>query len=604
MEYLSQENLQQIKTYLEAYSKDIVLWITPPLILISISIFYDYKNKLFSSLIPLNKLTKKNYSNQTVKINLFFYWQIAFLVIFSGIYIYLILYGEEFAYHDNEQFTYYSLDGRFFGMPIWKNVGRYWPLGLQEYNIISLFSKTIFAYHLFSIAQLLITIPIIYLILRPLNITSKLVVILIIMVTPSFAISFFGLIFPERNLIFWLAIFIYCYQRFIDNKSISYFCLIILATQFLLYYKEPMFLLIGGFASSRLSFQLLINKIYNKPQLYRKFIQKNWCDLSLIILSIIFLIQYLRVMRAGVKSSYADNFSKISQFSTLIHYFKADLILLTFLVVFSVRILFLLVNKKLPDLIWDSLAIGSFLYFCAYVKLSMFRWYYMAPVDFIATLYLAKLIFPIIVSKHKYKILGIIMLVTAIFIQNLHHYSYAILERKKSIEARVEIVNFLERYISVEMNNDDIHLFLPAVDGYNVMQLSSFLYYKNFSVLPEKKIDNQKRNLIIYTDKKYPKNLCRPYRPFKCYYTDNSKQTDLTIILPTSPGAFFSNPRLKNRENKKLRKTIEEFEDKSIKVYHYQPKFEGLEQIMFFFATKNLIDNEWLNAYLFVNKKN
>ena len=58
--------------------------------------------------------------------------------IFLFIYIFLMCYKEEFAYIDNFQFTDFSLRGTPLSMPIWRGNGRFWPLGLQEYNFLAL----------------------------------------------------------------------------------------------------------------------------------------------------------------------------------------------------------------------------------------------------------------------------------------------------------------------------------------------------------------------------------------------------------------------------------------------------------------------------------
>ena len=36
---------------------------------------------------------------------------------------------------------------------------------------------------------------------------------------------------------------------------------------------------------------------------------------------------------------------------------------------------------------------------------------------------------------------------------------------------------------------------------------------------------------------------------------------------------------------------------KSDRLFHYQPEFQGIESILYFFC-KDLIDEQWLNAYV------
>jgi hypothetical protein len=47
-----------------------------------------------------------------------------------------------------------------------------------------------------------------------------------------------GLIYPERNALFWLTILILCLQRANSKSTPIYFLACFVATHFLLYYKE------------------------------------------------------------------------------------------------------------------------------------------------------------------------------------------------------------------------------------------------------------------------------------------------------------------------------------------------------------------------------
>ncbi len=596
MQFLAENDFNKLILYIQYYSNFLLIWFISPIVLIAIGLFYSYKENNF--LLLNSKQNNYNQDKKTIKNKLFSTIEIIFFIVFVGIYIYLILYQEDFAYHDNSQFTSASLQGKFFDMPIWKDAGRFWPLGLQEYNIISLFSKTIFAYHLFSIIQLLITIVSIFFILEKINLTYKLSIIVLIMLTPSFVISFFGLIFPERNLIFWLAIFILCYQKFLHSKATIYFCGVLIATQFLLYYKEPIFLLIISFAFIRLILILSIHKsAYNFAQ-FLTFIKSNWLDFSLLILSIIFFLQYLTITKDKVTSPYVSDGKNLKWLSTFFDYTSINLILGTFLVVFLIRILFLFLRKKSPDLIWDCLAIANLIYFCAYLKLNIFSWYYLALVDFFAILYLARLTYFLFLSKRqKYQIVVVIILITAILLQNIHYSAYAILSRKKSIDSKVEISKFIENYLNNSNKSENINLLFPANSGYEVMEFSAFLNYKKFNVLIDSKPSKKKKNLLIMNiTEQNTDNLCVSFRQFNCYNNDNPKLNDLIIFMPN--GVMVFDAKLKENDSFPIDK-IKEFESNFMQTFHYQPTFEGIEKILLFFSGDNLIDKKWLNAYIF-----
>jgi hypothetical protein len=78
------------------------------------------------------------------------------LALFLASYIALILAWEDFAYHDNELFTLGTLQGHNIPLPIWPTQGRFFPFGLQEFNLIRHFTSSITGYHVFRIIEFLV----------------------------------------------------------------------------------------------------------------------------------------------------------------------------------------------------------------------------------------------------------------------------------------------------------------------------------------------------------------------------------------------------------------------------------------------------------------
>ncbi|MEA5508898.1 hypothetical protein VB715_03895 [Crocosphaera sp. UHCC 0190] len=542
---------------------------------------------------------------QSYKINT--YIQIGFFLLFCITYIYLMLYGEDFAYHDNEQYTLFSLSGNFLGMPIHPSGGRFWPLGHQEFNLISLFSKTPLAYHLFPVFQLVVCLCVIWLILENKSISYKLFVIFFIMITHSFVISFQGLIFPERNLIFWISILILSIQKFEKSNSIIYFIGAIIAAQFLLYYKEPIFLLIGGFATMRLVNSLVIIKIWSNWGNLSKVIKYRWIDVSLIILSIIFLSYYFLCIFPNIEDAYMSN-NQVNTFSIIVSYLTTDIILNVFFIVFFVRIIYLGKIKKNPDMLWDFLAFSSILYFISYIKLGMYSTYYTSLTDFIAILYLAILIDRIDFSNNKshLKKSTIIALTFLLCLENIHLSSYAIISRKKHIDSRVKFVQFIQEYIYNHPNGNDLGLFFPHNNNYDVMQFTAFMNYKinqgsNFSDITDTQLYSNGQKLVLknYLTEKLDKDLCVSYRNIKCYYQSKPSFNDLIIYLPAS-----DHLNLYSQKFDGFRKYIGSIRKKELidlgsnskTLFHYQPMFEGLEKILVFLSPPKWIDSDWLNG--------
>ena len=157
------------------------------------------------------------------------------------------------------------------------------------------------------------------------------------------------------------------------------------------------------------------------------------------------------------------------------------------------------------------------------------------------------------------------------------------------IDSRVQIAHFIEGYIS-KNNLNNLGLFFPENSRYTMMQFSAFLYYKNFPILIQDHKHFRDGFLLMKAKKSFPDNLCISYRPFKCFYSDQPEPSDLIIIfIPRK--AFTGKEALTSRE------LINKFQKNSVQLFHYQPEFQGIESILYFFC-KDLIDEQWLNAYV------
>jgi hypothetical protein len=198
----------------------------------------------------------------------------------------------------------------------------------------------------------------------------------------------------------------------------------------------------------------------------------------------------------------------------------------------------------------------------------------------------------------------VIGLLFTILVINLHYSSYAILSRKKEIDSRVQIAHFLKDYLDHRNHEENINLFFPANQPYDIMEFVSFLNYKNFPILI--KDDEQKNNinkqnsryLIMKGVDDFPGNLCVPFRPFKCFQSNQPNQNDLIIFLLGS-GMLF-NADFSDYVPQNL---IDKYAKSSDTLFHYKPEFKGVEKILYFFC-KNRINEQWLNAYIFTNFQN
>jgi hypothetical protein len=525
-----------------------------------------------------------------------FWTSIILMVSFGIFYIYLILYDVDFVGGDYSHFTYFSVRDKVYPMPIWSGQGRFFPFGHQEFNLISIFSKSPIIYSVFVVIQYLAIFALSLVALQELMLVHRVLTILVLTSSPSFTISFLNIIFPERNVIFWLIIFVVAVKFFDRNRYQSSFCVALVATQVALYYKEPVFILITIFAFTRLMVKFLSKKnLLEKTQVI-KFIKDQWLEFSLLFLVSVFLLLYGIIIASKVKISYAETrVLKGTQFDVFTQYLQSDPFLTIFLVVFSLRIVWLLVNKKTIDLLWDALAMGAIFYFLVYVWLKIASPYYLAPVNFIGILYTSWIGYKITCHGFRKFQLGIILtLVTILFIHSVSLSSSIVLQRKKFIDSHVQLAQFLRDY-APKKEAGIIDVYLPVSSSYWSMELSSFLDYKGIKLYPKNyhyltPLEKSKAFLRMNLPEKLKNNTCTSWMPYRCYELNHPNPDDLVIILPTQKGDISRIELAKYQANSEL-------------IFHYQPQFSPVERGLVFLSGDNRFGGEWMNVYIFQTKQ-
>ncbi|MBD2464308.1 hypothetical protein H6G89_25215 [Oscillatoria sp. FACHB-1407] len=486
-------------------------------------------------------------------------------------YTYLILYNADFAGNDYSQITLYTVRDKLYSMPIWERSGRFWPLGFQEFNFVSLFGKEPIIYFSVSILQLLVVLICLFLISWDFNPIQSTFMVLLLIATPSFVKVYFDLIYPERNIIFWLAIFVLSIQRWERSKPRFTLCVALIAAQFSLYYKEPVFILISSFSILRLALALLRERQNrNRINLYH-FIRRQWMDFSLLILSFIFLLLYLVFILPSVETSYnAERNVNITELDVFVSYIKADPLLSILISVLFFRVIILSIRKRSINTFWDPLAIGAILYFLAYVKLRLNSWYYMAPVDFISILYIGWVVHKII--KHQRKRLALLIigaLACVIFFNNLSFSSAYILNLKKEWDGRVQLASFLRSYQPDEVA-DNTEIFFPSTRSYQVNEVAVYLDYKGVALLPE-----NYHNLVISEQTNIPLKIITLkgetcIKRYGCYEAEELKSGNLVVIMPD--------------QGRTVRDVLQNYEVGFNLLFHYQPEFSSIERLLLFLS--------------------
>jgi hypothetical protein len=451
-------------------------------------------------------------------------------VLFAIAYIYLIFCKEDFSYYDDDLLTEFSLQGKSFSPPIWAAVGRFYPLADQEFNPLRFVTRSPFGYHALVVVQLIIFLVVIFLILQKFPFRYQCLIAAAAMVTPSFLIPFMGFVYPERNVLFGLAILILCLQRYSRNHSRFYFVGALVATHFILYYKETVVLFVVTFAGTWLSLQLYQSLSAGQCS-WRELARGNVLPLGLLGVAGIYAVLFLATMLPQRHFSYVSGLREPLS-SVLIAYLQFDWLPFLLLAVVLFRIGRFLFARLPIDPLWDPLAMGAIVYFLGILALRINSGYYMAPVDFLALFYLANLARIWLQKPTQARVFAIATVVICILAQGAAYSSFRVVERKRIIATKSHLADFLNGYLP-SVDGDSVELFFPYSSGYHLMDLASYLNYKGFR-LEGRGVSSSALGpkLVLKGRETFDDNKCVGYRDYSCFHAENASPGALIVILP------------------------------------------------------------------------
>jgi len=482
--------------------------------------------------VPSNAIIQQSTCKQIPACNSFFYLVLFGLILF---YLFLLFYKEDFANLDNTQLTHYSLIGRPFGMPIWKDGGRFWPLGFQEYNFLALFGNSIAVFKAYSAFQLLVTLFCCHSLFTKSHAAWGILVLTMILATPSITISFFGFIFGERNVLFWMAILILALQHYPANNKVLSLSVAIISAQFALYYKEPFFVIISVYSLIRIVFVLSNQRRHSKPLKFSRIVSLCWPEICLLILSLAFISYYSIEVYPYIVTSYASD-RDLQIIDLFVGYLKFSSLFALALPLALLKLMLIWAKKVKFDAFWDSLFIAAIFYVVAFVELEILSTYYTAPADLIFILYTVEFARKGVSIKGMAKPLVLLPLsvgISMVIFTNIAKSSYEVLQRKLFIDSNVSIARFLSEY-PVPLDTRELSLFFSnAADPFQIMEFVGFLEYKGFNTRPKLyAAHSDKTTVVAKADHPFEDDLCTHYRPFQCFHADGPQSGDLTIILP------------------------------------------------------------------------
>jgi hypothetical protein len=443
--------------------------------------------------------------------------------------IVLMFVWEDFAYYDNSQFTLVTLRGENFVPPIWRESGRFFPLYLQEFNLIRHFAHTVAGYHALPIVQLLILC---YMLLRlddELGIAARAALIGVALLTLGIVISFTGLTHPERNVIFCLAGMVISVRRFEQTQSTAWATAAALCAQIMIYYKEVAFLMLLSFAFGRLVLRCrnADRAGWDWSRLRDRNSRLDWCLGSL---GILFLLYYILVMLPHPNMQYANRV-RLPWVEVFAAYLKLDFLAWLFMAVVFCRIYLIIRRRVAPLLLWDGLAFGGTAYFAAYLYLGICSAYFLAPVDLIAVLYVGRFVILSWKRINGWTRLAASILLVPVILLNISLAAFRVYEVKNIIHAKSELASRLKVRFEAWTGNE-LRLFFPFTNPYVLMEFASYLAYRGIPVEDGTSDISRKRKVIIVSTAVSRDGPCVDFRSIICRASEQVRPGELVIVLP------------------------------------------------------------------------
>lgn len=473
---------------------------------------------------------------------------LAFLALLLAAEIALTLAWDDFTYEDGSMFTQGFLKGHDLGPQIWRENGRFFPLGHQEFNLIRRFASTAAGYQVLPILQLLVVCGVLLILDHELSLTASAGLTALVLISPAVVASFGGLIFTERNIVFWLCLLLLCRTRYEQTLAAKWAVGAVVCAQFMIYYKETAFLVLLGLAAGNL---LLRCKRTDQAgwEFARLRDKESRLDLYLASLGILFPFNYILLMAPHLNIQYAHEDARPILWVVLA-YLEYDLLAWGFVAVVLRRIYLILRNQTAPSPLWDGLACGGVVCFAAYLYLRMYSAYYLAAVDFIGVLYLGRLAILSWGRRTWATKAPIVALLGAIVVQDCVLSCFRAYERKNVIHAKVEIGNtVLAQYHGAA--GEVRGLFFPFASSEKIMEFACYLGYRGVPVegLRDGAVGVSR---VVMAGRSVAKDgQCVDFRPVICHSRRAPEPGDLVVILPEDD-AFLAQVASYQEEGKRL----------------------------------------------------
>lgn len=349
------------------------------------------------------------------------------------------------------------------------------------------------------------------------------------MLGPSFIIPFSGFVYPERSVLLWLSVLLLCLLPSSQASAPRASAIgALVATQFVLYYKETAVVFVVAYAVSSILLEIYT---WRHGSSWQKIARAQAVQLGMLGLAAIYSMMFLAIVSSGHKLSYVASL-KQSLASIVVAYFQIDWLLAIFIMVIAVRAVRILSHGVKVDPLWDSLAIGAGAYYLAIICLRIYSPYYMAPADFIALVYVARLAITALQEESKIVSYAVAAIFLCFVVHRAVYSSFHMMERKDIITAKRQLSDFMKHYLAAG-NQGTVDLYFPYASGYRLMELSSYFKYEGLPLArQQEKGGASQPDIVIVGREHFEDNRCVPYRDYVCLHSDHAAPGALIVLMP------------------------------------------------------------------------
>ena len=489
-------------------------------------------------------------------------------------------------------------------------LGRFSILGAMEYNLPLFFSKSPspFWYYFIHAFQYIILMGIFVKIITRFTSSKFLIYFtpILLSLTPGMTIVFFRPLLGDRNIIFYYAIFLYFFLRYLEKPKLYYLIFGIISANMAIHNKEIGFIALGSFAFFHLFLSWKKSKIGIKV----------FDGLALLSCLAYLLLYYFIVLtnlphNPVIYGQTPYNVLMVIIKNLLNYGLFTDPVIVLILLPFTAWRIYKSLRKQLePHPVYDSMLIAASMYVLAFFVLKIYGPYYLLPAYVFA---LPPIFYFLNQEKQKFPFLKstitfcVFILALNTFPAGLHYltfYKYLSLNFNKTMDFLVSDVN--SRYPDKRAD-----IFIDALDyraGASIPYFifSEFLQYKG---LASDRFDFKSGFKIEDTDAWF-QNIKKFNPPFTVFQNNNfskEKGGDYLIVPAEASTKNISKDYVQSlsREYDLIFRTksplaFPNFNFKTLIKYFLSKKISPSQKEKGVMINENLM--QWPNYYVFIRK--